>query len=160
MTPIPAGLPAFGITIFKPVVVQVIPGPHERSTIVELVNMIIQQLGVSEEQAKGGAGALFSLAQQKLGSTDFGKVSEVVPQVQELMDAAPQAGLVGNVLGNLTSSMGGGAEGLGGLAKLAGQFSKLDLDADAIGKFVPIVLSFVQSKGGDGLKDLLAGVLK
>lgn len=126
----------------------------------DLINMITQQLGVSENQAKGGAGALFGLAQKTLGTADFGKVSEAIPGVQELINAAPRAGLLGNVLGNLTSSKGSSGSGLGSLAKLAGQFSKLDLGADTIGKFVPIILSFAQSKGGDGLKSLLAGVFK
>jgi hypothetical protein len=29
-----------------------------------------------------------------------------------------------------------------------------------LGKFVPIILSLVQEKGGSGVKDLLGGVLK
>jgi hypothetical protein len=29
-----------------------------------------------------------------------------------------------------------------------------------IGKFIPVILSLVQSKGGDAVKNLLAGALK
>jgi len=29
-----------------------------------------------------------------------------------------------------------------------------------VGKFIPVLLSFVQSKGGDSVKNLLAGALK
>ena len=29
-----------------------------------------------------------------------------------------------------------------------------------VGKFLPVILSFVQSKGGDQVKNLLAGALK
>lgn len=126
----------------------------------DLINMISQQLNISEDQAKGGAGALFGLAQQALGSDDFGKVKEAIPQVQEFMNAAPNAGLLGNVLGNLTSSLGSGGSGLGGLAKVSSQFAKLDLGTDTISKFVPIILSFAQAKGGEGLKNILASVLK
>lgn len=50
--------------------------------------------------------------------------------------------------------------GVGGLANLAGGFSKLGLDSGMIGKFVPIILSFVQSKGGDAIKGILEKVLK
>jgi hypothetical protein len=51
---------------------------------------------------------------------------------------------------------GGGS----GLAGLAGGFSKLGLDSGMIGKFLPIILSFVQSKGGGGVKTILEKVLK
>jgi hypothetical protein len=50
--------------------------------------------------------------------------------------------------------------GAGGLTSLAGGFSKLGLDAGMIGKFVPIILSFVQSKGGNAVKGILEKVLK
>ena len=126
----------------------------------ELINILTQQLGISDSQAKGGAGALFGMAQNMLGADDFGKVSEVVPGMDDLLGAAPKSGGLGGMLGGLASSLGGKAGKLGGLASLSGQFSKLGLDSDMIGKFVPIVLAFVQSKGGDGIKNLLAGVLK
>ena len=126
----------------------------------ELINILTQQLGISDSQAKGGAGALFGMAQKMLGADDFGKVSEVIPGMDDLLGAAPKSGGLGGVLGGLASSLGGKAGKLGGLASLGGQFSKLDLDSDMIGKFVPIILAFVQSKGGDGIKNLLAGVFK
>jgi len=49
---------------------------------------------------------------------------------------------------------------LGNLASLAGGFSKLGLDSGMIGKFIPIILSFAQSKGGDVVKKLLEKALK
>ena len=52
-----------------------------------------------------------------------------------------------------------GADKLGDLASLAGGFSKLGLDKDMVAKFLPIVLSFVQSKGGPAVKEVLAKVL-
>ena len=69
-------------------------------------------------------------------------------------------GGVGGMLGGITSSLGGSLGDAGGLMSLAGGFSKLNLDSGMIGKFVPIILSFVQGKAGDGVKNLLAGVLK
>jgi len=37
----------------------------------ELIELITQNLGVREDQAKGGAGSLFNLAKEKLGESDF-----------------------------------------------------------------------------------------
>lgn len=63
-------------------------------------------------------------------------------------------------LGQMASGMGGSMGQLGTLASLAGGFSKLGLDADMIGKFLPIILSFVQQKGGKDVGDLLEKALK
>ena len=54
----------------------------------------------------------------------------------------------------------GGGGGLGSLAGLAGGFSKLGLNAGMIVKFLPIILSFLQGKGGEGLKNLLGNAFK
>ena len=126
----------------------------------EILNVLTEQLGITEEQAKGGAGAIFSIAKEKLGDGDFSKIAEVIPGMDDLLGAAPESGGVAGAIGGLASKFGGGAEKLGDLASLAGGFKGLGLDSDMVGKFIPIILSFVQSKGGDSIKSLLAGVLK
>jgi hypothetical protein len=126
----------------------------------EILNALMENLGVTEEQAKGGAGAIFSMAKDKLGDESFNKVAEVVPGMDDILSAAPESGGVSGLIGGLASKLGGGAEKLGGLAGIAGAFKSLDLDAGMVGKFAPVILSFVQSKGGDTIKNLLAGVLK
>lgn len=126
----------------------------------ELIKQLTAQLGIGADQAKGGAGLLFKLAQSKLGG-DFSKVAAALPGVLDLVKSAPAAGGAAKLLGGLASALGGSkAQGLAGLASLAGGFSKLKLDAGMIGKFVPVVLAFVQSKGGGELQALLARVLK
>ena len=126
----------------------------------ELITQLESQLGVQEGQAKGGAGLLLKLAQSKLGG-DFSKVSAVIPGIQDLIKAAPEAGGASKLLGGLAGALGGGkAGGLADLASLAGGFSQLKLDPQMISKFVPIILSFVQSKGGQEAVKLLSGVLK
>lgn len=107
----------------------------------------------------GGAGLLFKLAQEKLSSGEFSKVTGALPEVNDLISSAPESGGLAGALGGLASSFGGGAGQLGKLASLAGGFDKLNLDADMIAKFVPIVLSFIKSQGGDALEGMLANVL-
>jgi len=126
----------------------------------ELIQMLVQQLGVSEEQASGGAGLLFRLAQEKLSSGEFAQVKDVVPGIENVMSSAPEAGGLAGALGGLASAFGSGGSQLAGLAELAGGFKNLDLDTGMIGKFIPLVLSYVQSKGGDELKQMLAKVLQ
>jgi hypothetical protein len=126
----------------------------------ELIDLLTKNLGINEKQATGGAGLLFKQAKDKLGSSDFSKVSAAVPGLDSLMSAAPKTG--GGLFGSLGKLFGSGGDkaGLGSLASLAGGFSKLGLNSGMISKFVPIILSFVQSKGGDSVKALLEKAFK
>ena len=127
--------------------------------MMELVQQLVQGAGVSSSQAEGGAGLLFGLVKDQLSSGDFSKVADAVPGIDGLIDAAPDSGGgLGGMLGGLASAMGGSE--LGNMAALASGFSKLDLDAGMIGKFIPIVLNYLQSQGGDGLASLVQGVLQ
>ena len=126
----------------------------------ELLNLLTQNLGVSEDQAKGGAGLIFKLAKDKLSDGDFSKVADAVPGMDTLLGAAPKEGGLGGAISGIASSFGGGGETLGTLASLASGFSKLDMDSGMVSKFMPIILQFVQAKGGDVVKGLLEKVLK
>jgi hypothetical protein len=124
----------------------------------ELIGLLTQNLGIESKQAEGGVGLLLKMAKDKLGDQDFSKVAESIPGAEGLMGGAPSGGVMG-ALGGLTSKLGGGGD-LAALAGLAGGFKGLGLDSGMIGKFVPIILSFVQSKGGDAVKGLLEGAFK
>ncbi len=126
----------------------------------ELIKLLTDQLGISDEQARGGAGLLFNLAKEKLGSGEFGQITAHLPEADHLADSAPGSGMLGSALSGLASSLSGGKSDLGDLAGLVGGFAKLGLDADMLGKFVPIVLSFVKGKGGDAVHNILSKVLK
>ncbi len=127
--------------------------------MMELVQQLVAGAGVSQSQAEGGAGLLFDLVKKQLSSGDFSKVAAAVPGMDGLLDAAPSSGGgFGGLLGGVASALGGSE--LGNLASLASGFSKLDLDVGMISKFIPIVLSYLQSKGGDGLASLVGSVLK
>ena len=137
----------------------------------ELIQQLVSSLGVNEDQAKGGAGLLFNLAKDKLGAGEFQQLTDKIPGVSDLLGAAPApsaaasagGGMMG-ALGGVASSLGAGGlgdklGGLGDLAGLASGFSQLGLSSDMVGKFVPVVLSFVQSQGGDSMKGLLEKVM-
>lgn len=123
-----------------------------------LVEQIIQQLGVSKEQAEAGLGLILKLAKDKLGA-DFSQVSNVIPEANNLVDAAPseEKSAGGGLLGMLVDKVGLG--GLGKLTDLAASFQKLGLDMDKLQEFVKTILAFVESKGGTVVKDLLNKVL-
>lgn len=125
----------------------------------ELIQQLVSQLGIDAGQAKGGAGLLFKMAQSKLGG-DFSIITRALPAVKDLIQAAPSEGGASRLLGGLASAIGGGkADGLAGLASLAGGFSKLNLDPGMIGKFAPIVLAFLKDKVGPDAAGLVARIL-
>lgn len=125
-----------------------------------LVSLLTSQLGVTENQARGGAGALFSYAKDKLGASDFAKVAEAVPGMAGFLGAAPKSEGVSGALGGASSLLGKAKDSGAGIMSLAGQFAQVGLGGDMIGKFVPIILSYVKSSGGDAVAGLLAGALK
>ena len=126
----------------------------------DLIQMLTSQLGISDQQAKGGSGLLFKLAKDKLGSDEFSQVARALPGLEDLISSAPNSGGIAGALGGLASSLGGGAGQLGNLAALAGGFKDLNLDSGMVNRFIPIVMSFVQSQGGDTVKNILEKVFK
>jgi hypothetical protein len=125
----------------------------------ELLGMLTSQLDVKEEQAAGGAGLLFKMAQEKLGS-EFSAVKAGLPGVETLMKIAPDTegastgGLLG-MAGSAISAFGGGSSDPGDLAKFAGAFDALGLDMSTVMKFAPIILDYAKSQGGEGVAALL-----
>jgi hypothetical protein len=126
---------------------------------VELIQQLVSQLGVQEGQAKGGAGLLFKQAKERLGSNEFSQLVQKVPGAESLINDAPQSGGIMGAVGSLASKFGGKGSELGNMASLAGGFSKLGLDRGMISKFIPIVLSYVQGKGGNEAMQLLQKAL-
>ena len=126
----------------------------------DLIKSLIEQLGVKEDQARGGAGLIFKLAKQKLDGADFSAVTKAIPQVGDLISKAPAAGGLLGKLGGLASSMGGKAGALGDLAGLADGFSKLNLDKDMIAKFIPVIVSFLKSQGGAQIGPIIEKIQK
>ena len=127
-----------------------------------LIGLLSDDLGVNGAQAAGGAGALLGLAQSQLSDDDFGSIVDAVPGVMALIDTKPKqeesGGLLGAAGSLLGDSGGSGGQILGALG-LADTFEKLGLDAGMVESFIPLLLSYVQGKGGSDVSSLLAGVL-
>ena len=132
----------------------------------DLVGMLSGKLGVTEAQAKGGAGAIFDYAKGQLSVDDFGTVSNALPIVSGLIGSKPEAssekGSLGGALGSMGSALGGskGTTTLGVVSALGGAFSSLGLDADMVTKFIPIILQYARLEGGAKVMQLLSGALQ
>lgn len=111
-----------------------------------LMGMLTSQLGVTENQAKGGVGSILTLAQEKLVKGDFDKIAAVIPGASKYLETAKQLGAVTGPVQDL--------------AGLKGSLGKLGMTPDTIAKFIPAVSDFVSKAGGSEVGNLLAGVLK
>ena len=122
----------------------------------DLVQTLVSQLGVSDGQARGGAGLLFRMARERLSADEFAQISQAVPGLSGLIGAAPDAG-GGGIASLLGQAVGGKA---GDLATLAAGFSKLGLDAGMLQQFVPVIMGYLQQQGGAGAVAVLQKLIK
>ncbi len=120
----------------------------------DLVGMLTSQLGVTEDQAAGGAGSLFDFAKGQMAPSDFDTVTSALPEVGDLMGAAPQGGS-GGLLGSASSLLGGSAGGLEDAAGVASTFSDLGMSPNMVNEFVPVILDYAESAGSDQAMQLL-----
>ncbi|HRQ05389.1 MAG TPA: DUF2780 domain-containing protein [Nitrosomonas halophila] len=105
-----------------------------------LTEVLMQQLGVTQQQAQGGAGALLQLAESRMSAKNFTALSNSIPDMQSLLDAAPAAGVLGS----------------GGMA---GTFLQLGLTPDMVQKFIPTIVQYVEGTGGSTLATALRSAL-
>ena len=137
----------------------------EASGTMDLVKMLTSQLGVTEPQASGGAGSLFKMAKGMLSEEDFGQVSGAIPGIGDLMNSAP---VVSESTAGTSDKMAGLAQGLGSVTKAVegankyaavyDQFKQMGLNTEMVSQFIPIVLSFANSAGGESVMNILKTV--
>ena len=122
----------------------------------KLIGSLVDKLGVSDEQATGGSGAVFKEAKNNMDPGDYTQLLKAVPGIDSLMSAAPEAG---GLTGKASSLLGGSGGSAAGMANLADSFSKLGLAPDMVNQFVPVILDYVQSEGGQQAMTLLKSAL-
>lgn len=126
----------------------------------DLINVLTQKLGISDSQAEGGTGLLLDLAKKQLSGGDFSKLTNFIPNADSLMKSAPEDSGLGGMLGGLGGMLGGKVGDVGNLASLASGFSKLDMDADMLKKFFPVVVGYLKDQGGGDIGSLLSKFMK
>ena len=126
----------------------------------ELVKLLVKNIGITTQQAEGGAGSIFNAAKQNMGVEDFLKVTTAMSEVESLMDAAPKTEKGSGTLGGISSML---SENIGSVGKMVGlynSFSRLGLSKDMVGQFIPLILNYAVSKGGKTISNLLKTALQ
>ena len=111
-----------------------------------LTNLLMSQLGITENQAKGGIGSYLTLAKEKLAKGDFDKIAALLPGASKYMDTAKKLGAVAGPLGNL--------------AGLNGALGELGMKPEAVTAFAPTVTDYIGKAGGSSVASMLGGILK
>ena len=126
----------------------------------ELVDLLVKNIGVTTQQAEGGAGSIFNAAKQNMDDEDFLKVTSAMPEVEQLMAAAPKIEKGSGNLGGISSMLGENTGSVGKMAGLYDSFSKLGLSKDMAGQFIPLILDYAKSNGGEAVFNLLKTALQ
>ena len=140
----------------------------------DLVKMLTSQLGVTDQQASGGAGSILNFAKGQMSAGDFNVVSDALPETNSLIAAAPSRSSSSDAMGSATSMLGGSSSGsaggltadatsaAGGLGDMAGvtsAFSDLGMSPEMVNEFVPVILEYAQTTGSEQAMKLLQGAL-
>lgn len=142
------------------------PGIHSESnlnsTTVQgsLTDTLVKKLGISSEQARCGAGAVFLVVKGKVDAGQFAELSKIVPEMDDLLSAATkQAGSVNDQTGDNASGQSELSNPYGNLSGLGSVFKSLNLSPDMSDEFVPAVVDYVRTKGGDLAANMLQSAL-
>ncbi len=121
-----------------------------------LVDILVHRLGVSPQQALGGAGAIFQMAQANMNPQAFATLSKSISGMNTMLNAAPA---MSNLSGSLSSLMGDKNNASGNVTPLAASFQQLNLSPDMVGQFIPIVTNYVNKTSGQVTADLFRSAL-
>ena len=129
----------------------------------DIIKLLTERVGVSEEQARSGLGIILKLLQSQLEGTEYEMIANYVPMAAQLVGAAPELsqGGSGGIMGiveKVMSFFGQGSQ-LGGLAQVASTFSEAGMQPEQAAAFVPVLTSFLQEQGGDEVAGLVTKIL-
>jgi len=111
-----------------------------------LTALLTNQLGVTANQATGGAGSILSLAKEKLPSMDFAALVRLIPGADGFMRSAQEQGAVTGPVGDQ--------------AGLTSAFSRLGMGPEMVPKFSQVLSDFLGKAGGQPAQNLLAAVMR
>ncbi|BFM18414.1 hypothetical protein R50073_45970 [Maricurvus nonylphenolicus] len=130
-------------------------------TAIELIPAVMQTLGVNNQQAEGGLGAIFGAAKTTLGDQQFTTLSDLVPNMGDLLAAAPDVAAAATggddgLVGSLLNSASQYSETVKTANTLLQQFQSLGLDAGMITQFLQVINQYLEARGGQPAVDLMA----
>ncbi len=121
-----------------------------------LTGMVTEQLGVTEQQAQGGLGTLFGVAQSTLGNADFQQLSQHVPEMASLLNAAPEVSEKAQGISSLVAVAGKYGDALKSGNEAYARFKTLGIDAAQIPQYIEVTNQFLEKQGGTDIAALFS----
>ncbi len=128
----------------------------------DIVSELAGKSGVSPDMAKKGLGAVLAFLKGKVPAEAFAKVSNAVPDADNLMAAAEAdkgasgGGMFGAAAGLAGKLLGGGA---GGGAGLVAKLTQLGFAPEQLQGFLKNILDFLKGKLPDNVLNQITGML-
>jgi len=120
-----------------------------------LTQRLVSQLGITPQQAQGGAGALLQLAKARMSQQAFQSLTQSVPEFNGLLaQAAANPPLV-----NLAQAAIGQNSTLMGMAQVVSTFKSLNLSPDSVQQFVPVIVDYAKARASEQVTQALISAL-
>lgn len=126
------------------------------ATRTALTDSLVNQLGVTQQQAVGGAGAIFQAAKANMTEQAFAGLSQSVPGMSDMLAAAPQ---VSQPLTGAAAMLGRAGDTVGTMASLTASFQQLNLSPNMVNQFIPVVVDYVSTTSGQATSRALSSAL-
>ena len=130
----------------------------DNAAMSSLTGLLTAQLGVTEQQAQGGLGTLFSVAQSTLDGADFQQLSQHVPEMASLLGATPEVSerAKGISPSFMIAVAGKYGDALQSSNEAYAQFKTLGLDAAQIPQYIEVTNQFLKKQGGTDIAALFS----
>lgn len=122
-----------------------------------LADRLAEELGITPDQGAAGAGSIFRYAQQKMSADDFKKIHDLIPGMDHILSAGPLANdsdfpANPEETKSMTPELG--------TRLLKNEFDQFGLAPDMVQQFVPVIVEYVKSRGGEPVANLLRNALQ
>ena len=121
-----------------------------------LIPLLTQTLGVTDDQASGGMGALLQAAQAILSGTDFSTLANAIPNASALMAMAPETGDDNSLIGSALSAVSESGGNAGTASDQVAQFKALGLSADMIPQFTNTASQFLEQSDNSAASAIIS----
>jgi hypothetical protein len=128
----------------------------DNAAMSSLTGLVTAQLGVTEQQAQGGLGTLFSVAQSTLDGADFQQLSQHVPDMASLLNAAPEVSEKAQGISSLVAVAGKYGDALKSGNEAYARFKTLGIDAAQIPQYIEVTNQFLEKQGGTDIAALFS----
>ena len=128
----------------------------DNAAMSSLTGLVTAQLAVTEQQAQGGLGTLFSVAQSTLDGADFQQLSQHVPDMASLLNAAPEVSEKAQGISSLVAVAGKYGDALKSGNEAYARFKTLGIDAAQIPQYIEVTNQFLEKQGGTDIAALFS----